>query len=265
MKNNQFVILSYPKAKIGDGAKLKEVHGVTKQIIANLENLPQLVLLVSFLFISLSDENALDLYIVPDDEGAKEVQLYWIAFILSLFMSCYSALSSFMDTTTVSTDEKGCCAKIILFISFALQIASRIGPVAVICIIKIDCDTTDPGSVSLIIVLLMILIPLFCRWFTFYCIFKCCVWSGDELISFSDKILNILANTFIVSPVKNWEISSKHLAFVFGTCLVDAWIFISFSSGLQCLNYEIFIYHLPFCVGGSFGGLCLLWLYHKLK
>ena len=61
MKNNQFVILSCPKAKIGDGTKLKEVHGVTKQIIANLENLPQLVLLVSFLFISLSDENALDL------------------------------------------------------------------------------------------------------------------------------------------------------------------------------------------------------------
>ena len=105
-----------------DGTKLKHMHGVVKQIIANLENLPQVVLLISFLFISLTKQNVLDLNIVPDDRvGSIEYQLYWVAFILSLFMSCYSAMSAFMDTTTGSTDNTRCCAKLMLFISFAVH------------------------------------------------------------------------------------------------------------------------------------------------
>jgi len=275
------------KATIEEGKNIKQTDITNHQIICNFENLPQIVLLMSFISVNLFNKDGdseIELNIVPKGQF-EDTYIYWVPFSLSLFLSCYNAMSSFIESTNVmKLDQPGLAPKLLLTISFALQIVSRIGPTTVICIMKIYADaksavSTSPNSdydIPLHIVFCMLLLPVVIRWVGTLCIYK---WFAstetrqryDDLGGFFSRFVHICTNIFMINPVRsdNEEDSAprkKEHFFLFGLSFLDFIFYLCFwfvfSLPAPCM-YPFLMLLLILPIAGSLLGGFFLWRYYQ--
>jgi len=275
------IYLKY-KATMEAEKDIKQTDITIHQIICNFENLPQIVLLMSFLsvsFVNKYGDSGIELNIMP--RGKFKNAKYWLSFILSLCLSCYNAMSSFLESTNIlKLDQPGIFPKLLLTISFALQIVSRIGPTTVICIMKIYADAKAAVSPSdsdydipLPIVFCMLLLPVFIRWGGTFCIYK---WfASAETRQRYDKLggffrggfVHICTNTFMINPVRSEkeEDSDKIEHFLLSVLpFLDSAFYFCFWFVLpaSCKNpFLMLLLILP--IAGSLLGGFFLWMYYR--
>ena len=268
---------------VEDQKKLKQVSVTIHQILCQLENIPQIFLL--FAFISINHLNkygdtGVELNIIPEGNISDWVTIkYWFFFILSMFMSCYSAMTSLVECSTMmKVEEPGLVAKLYLIISFACQIISRISPTTTVCLLKIFCDASDldfPLELSIT----MVFLPLLIRWLFIWVIYK---WLASaqtierfQDLSNSEKFIHVMTNSYIINPVRPVENEDtkprkrEHIL-LFGLSIVDAllhslfWNILSFIFSFMPSDlapYLLCLTILP--VGFSLGGALFLWMYYR--
>lgn len=197
--------------------ELRKYSGVLTQLLANLEDVPQITLMISFFIVDSFSSSKLGIKfnILPSGDFVDNLS-FWAFFTLSLLTSFYSAMSSFIATTNVEKEEDiSWSARVDLMLSIFLQICSRIGPVVIVCWFAIlsegqasEYETGPEWDISIWMKVIMIFGPLVFRWIGIFVIYNWATLSSSETIqqfqslSPFDQTIQILNNSFVMNPLR---------------------------------------------------------------
>ena len=215
-----------------------------KQIVSNLEDIPRIIVMISFIIVSITFVNQ---DILPNQLQLDFKRMH--AFYLTLYSSLYSVLSSFIDSShLVKRHSIGYCSYIWLYYAVLYQLISRIAPIICACALAVDSEwksslymSGPEHEISLIVIAVMIFCPILVRYLTTYIIYTTPSLSTQDRVarfaslSYAQRWLHILKNTFYVQPLPTLETSTpvrgskcakiiylpKEVLLLFCTCIAD--------------------------------------------
>ena len=173
-------------------AKIKgTIHtfAMIKLIEACLESLPQLILLLGFLTVSLIDNQSISTENVDTSSEA-------IFFVLNISFSFFTVVISIIASVDIRKETQlSLKQKCSLGLSYILQILSRVIPMFLIVLLTIQ------NKIRMAHALVLLILPLPVHWFLHYLTFYFTAQSFMKMELF-DQVLHILINTFIVIPLR---------------------------------------------------------------
>ena len=161
-----------------------------KLIEACLESLPQLILLLGFLTVSLIDNQSISVTENMDTSSGA------IFFVLNISFSFFTIVISIIASVDIMKENQlSLKQKCSLGLSYILQILSRVIPMFLIVLLTIQ------NKIRMAHALVLLILPLPVHWFLHYLTFYFTAQSFMKMELF-DQVLHILINTFIVIPLR---------------------------------------------------------------
>jgi hypothetical protein len=179
-------VIKYEK-RIGNTC---HTYAMLKLIEAVIESLPQLVLLLGYLTVSISDNQALSI--------SENVESRWgaIFFGLNILHSFLTLITSIVNSIDIMKgNQLSLKQKVVLAVSYTFQTGSRIIPIFSVIYLAIG------RHISKVIAIHLLTLPIVFHWILQYTV---CLETAPyfEQLKFFDQILHVLINTFFVIPLR---------------------------------------------------------------
>ena len=203
-----------------------QTFAMIKLIEACLESLPQLILLLGFLTVSLIDNQSLS---VTESVDTSSGVIFFVLNISFSFLTLVISIIASVDIrkeTQLSLKQK--CS---LGLSYIFQIISRVIPMFLVVLLAIQ------NKISMISALVLLILPIPVHWFLQYLTCYFTSQSFKELKLF-DQALHILINTFVVIPLRTPIMQekqihkSKQIIWSFALFMIEIFVLLSIISFL---------------------------------